>query len=92
MGSPAGGHAERDVGHLAALGALPPAGLGDVVLVHEHGPLGAVLTQLFGRDHARPDRVPVQSHDVGRGRCAERRQGTVGVPTGQHCHKVATRE
>lgn len=85
--SPAGGHSKRDVGHLSALGTIPPAGLRDVVLVYKHGPLGSVLTQLFGRDHARLDRVPVQSHDVGRGRCAEGRQGAVGVPTGQNCQK-----
>lgn len=88
--SPARGHAKRDVGHLSALGTLPPAGLGDVVLVHKHGPLGAVLTQLFGRDHAGLDRVPVQGHDVGRRRRIERRQDAVGVPTGQNCPRERT--
>lgn len=80
--SPAGGHAEGDVGQLATLRAHPPAGLGGVVLVHKHGPLGAVLTQLLGRDHARLDRVPVQSHNVGRGWSAQRRGGGVRIPAG----------
>lgn len=90
--SPAGGDAKRDVGQLSALRALPLAWFGGVVLAHKHGPLGAVLTHLFGCDHARLDRVPVQSHNVGRRRCAQRRVGGVRVPTGQNCHKVTKKK